>query len=76
VLWRSELTTIDAKIRAADKQLRQLVAAHGSSLTDLYGIGPSGAARLLGDIGDIRRFAHRGALRVLERHRPARGVIR
>ncbi|SCL28588.1 Transposase [Micromonospora rhizosphaerae] len=51
-----ELTTIDAKIRAADKQLRQLVAAYGSSLTDLYGIGPSGAARLLGDIGDIRRF--------------------
>jgi transposase len=51
-----ELTTIDAKIRAADKQLRQLVAAHGSTLTDLYGIGPSGAARLIGDIGDIRRF--------------------
>jgi transposase len=51
-----ELSTIDAKIRAADKQLRQLVAAHGSTLTDLYGIGPSGAARLIGDIGDIRRF--------------------
>ncbi|MFD0578111.1 IS110 family transposase [Dactylosporangium darangshiense] len=51
-----DLTTIDAKIRAADKQLRQLVAAHGSTLPDLYGIGPSGAARLLGDIGDISRF--------------------
>jgi transposase len=51
-----ELTTIDAKIRAADKQLHQLLAAYGSSLTDLYGIGPSAAARLLGDIGDISRF--------------------
>jgi transposase len=51
-----ELTVIDAKIRAADKQLRQLVAAAGSSLTDLNGIGPSGAARLIGDIGDIGRF--------------------
>jgi hypothetical protein len=30
-----ELTTIDAKIWAADKQLRQLVAAHGSTLTAL-----------------------------------------
>jgi transposase len=40
-----ELTVIDTKIRAADKQLRQLVAAAGSSLTDLNGIGPSGAAR-------------------------------
>jgi transposase len=51
-----ELTTIDAKIRAADKQLRQLVTEHGSTLTELHGIGPSGAARLIGDIADIRRF--------------------
>jgi transposase len=51
-----ELTVIDAKIRTADKQLRQLVAAAGSSLTDLNGIGPSGAARLIGDITDIGRF--------------------
>jgi hypothetical protein len=51
-----ELTAIDAKIRAADKQLRQLVAATGSSLGGLNGIGPSGAARLIGDIGDIARF--------------------
>jgi transposase len=51
-----ELTVIDAKIRAADKQLRQLATANGSSLTDLNGIGPSGAARLIGDIGDIDRF--------------------
>jgi transposase len=52
-----DLTAIDGKIRAADKQLRQLVTTAGSSLTDLNGIGPSGAARLLGDITDIRRFA-------------------
>jgi transposase len=51
-----ELTVIDAKIRAADKQLRQLVTAARSSLTDLNGIGPSGAARLIGDIADIARF--------------------
>jgi transposase len=51
-----ELTTIDAKIRAADKHLRQLVTDHGSTLTSLHGIGPSGAARLIGDITDIRRF--------------------
>jgi transposase len=51
-----ELTAIDGKIRAADKQLRQLVVTTGSSLGQLNGIGPSGAARLLGDIGDISRF--------------------
>ncbi|MET8361925.1 IS110 family transposase [Micromonospora sp. NPDC005171] len=43
-------------MRSADKQLRQLVTDHGSTLTELYGIGPSGAARQIGDIADIRRF--------------------
>jgi transposase len=51
-----ELTVIDAKIRAADKQLRQLVTAAGSCLVQLNGIGPSRAARLIGDIADIGRF--------------------
>jgi transposase len=51
-----ELTVIDAKIRTADKDLHKLVTAAGSSLTDLHGIGPSGAARLIGDIGAIDRF--------------------
>jgi transposase len=51
-----ELTAIDTKIRPADEQLRQLAAATGSSLMDLNGIGPSGAARLIGDIGSIDRF--------------------
>ncbi|MEV6601471.1 transposase [Actinoplanes sp. NPDC051346] len=32
----------------------------GSTLQELTGIGPSGSARLLGDIGDISRFASRG----------------
>src|ERR671920_1303801 len=39
--------------------LTELVHSTGSRLLDLHGIGPSGAARLLGDIGDIRRFASR-----------------
>jgi transposase len=51
-----ELTVIDAKIRAADKQLRQLITAAGSSPTDPNRIGPSSAGRLIGDIGDISRF--------------------
>jgi transposase len=55
-----ELTVIDAKIRAADKQLRQLLTAARSSLTDLNGIGPSGAARLIGDVADISRFRSAG----------------
>ena len=54
-----ELTRTDKKIKAANEQLRELVPATGSGLLPLFGIGPSGAARLLGDIGDIRRFPTR-----------------
>ena len=56
----SELAAIDKKIKAANTQLSGLVAETGSSLQHLNGIGPSGAARLLGDVGDIARFADRG----------------
>ncbi len=54
-----ELTVIDKKIKIANAELTDLVASTGSRLQTLHGIGPSGAARLLGDIGDIRRFASR-----------------
>ena len=54
-----ELEAIDKKIKAAEKDLTELVTARGSTLMDLHGIGPSGAARLLADVGDIRRFADR-----------------
>jgi transposase len=36
------------------------VAATGTSLLDLPGIGPNGAARLLVEVGDITRFPDRG----------------
>jgi transposase len=56
----TDLTQIDKKIKAANKELTELVEATGSGLQDLNGIGPSGAARLIGDVGDISRFATRG----------------
>jgi transposase len=53
----SELIAIDKRIKTANRELHELIDATGSSLRELFGIGPSGAARLLGDIGDITRFA-------------------
>jgi transposase len=55
----TELAAIDKKIKTANAQLTELVEATGSNLQQLNGIGPSGAARLIGDIGDIARFASR-----------------
>jgi transposase len=48
-----------ARRKAADKELRVLLAATGTGLLDLHGIGPSGAARLLVEVGDITRFPDR-----------------
>jgi transposase len=54
-----EIEAIDRKIKAAKKELTALVQARGSTLLQLPGIGPSSAARLLVDVGDIHRFADR-----------------
>ena len=54
-----DLEAIDRKIKTADKDLQQLVSDRGSTLMELHGIGPSSAARLLADVGDIHRFRDR-----------------
>jgi transposase len=55
----TELEAIDRKIKACKKEIATLVQAQGSTLLQLHGIGPSSAARLLADVGNIRRFASR-----------------
>ena len=55
-----DLEKIYARTKAADKELTELVKATGTGLLDLHGIGPSGAARLLVEVGDITRFPDRG----------------
>ena len=54
-----DLERIYQRRKAADKELKELVAATGTSLMNLNGIGPSGAARLLVEVGDITRFPDR-----------------
>jgi transposase len=55
----TELEAIDRKIKASKKEITTLVQAQGSTLLQLRGIGPSSAARLLADVGNIHRFASR-----------------
>jgi transposase len=55
----TEIEATDKKIKSLQKELTALVTARGSTLLQLHGIGPSGAARLLADAGDIHRFAGR-----------------
>jgi transposase len=55
----SDLERIYTRKKTADKELRELVAGTGTGLLELHGIGPSGAARLLVEVGDITRFPDR-----------------
>ena len=52
----SDLERIYQRKKAADKELRNLLKETSTTLTSLNGIGPSGAARLLVEAGDITRF--------------------
>jgi transposase len=55
----SDLERIYARKKAANKELTELLATTGTGLLDLNGIGPSGAARLLVEVGDITRFPNK-----------------
>lgn len=51
-----DLERIYARKKAANKELVELVKQTGTGLLTLHGVGPSGAARLLVEVGDITRF--------------------
>ena len=55
----ADLERIHARKKEANKELIELVTATGTALLDLHGIGPTGAARLLVEVGDITRFPHK-----------------
>lgn len=55
----ADLEKIYARKKAANKELTELVTQTGTTLLDLHGIGPTGAARLLVEVGDITRFPNK-----------------
>jgi transposase len=55
----ADLVAVDAKLKVLKKELRTGVAARGSHLMGIYGIGPAGAARILADVADVVRFPDR-----------------
>ena len=53
----ADIRALDARMKTIGAQIADLVAASGTSLTTLYGIGPVIAGRILAETGDVRRFA-------------------
>ena len=55
----ADLVAVDAKLKKIKADLKAAVLERGSTLMDIYGVGPAGAARVLADVGDVARFADR-----------------
>jgi transposase len=55
----ADIRRLDEQLKASHKRIRTAVAASGTSVTDLFGVGPILAAMLIGFTGDVRRFENR-----------------
>ncbi len=57
--FTADLRRIDAQLRETRKKLAVAVRASGTSLTEVFGVGPVIAATVIGDVRDVSRFASR-----------------
>jgi transposase len=54
-----DLRRTDARLGEVKKKLAAAVQATGTSLTEIFGVGPVIAATVIGDVRDVSRFASR-----------------
>jgi transposase len=54
-----DLRRFDEQMRASKKRLAAAVSESGTTLTELFGVGPVVAAMVIGYTGDVRRFVNR-----------------
>jgi len=55
----ADVRRLDRQVKTASQTVRTAVGEHGTTLTEMYGVGPVLAAKLLGHAGDITRFPDR-----------------
>jgi transposase len=55
----TDLRRIDIQRNDVKKKLAAAVQASGTTITEIFGVGPAVAAAVLGDVGDIARFPSR-----------------
>ncbi|MBW3612089.1 MAG: IS110 family transposase [Actinobacteria bacterium] len=54
-----DMRRVDAQITESKRRIAEAVAASGTSVTDIVGVGPIVAAMVIGYTGDVRRFGTR-----------------
>jgi hypothetical protein len=57
--FTADLRRIDAQLLETRKKLAVAVRASGSTVTEVFGVGPFIAATVIGDVRDVSRFASR-----------------
>jgi transposase len=55
----ADLRHVDAQLRDTKKKLATAVRASGTTLTEVFGVGPFIAAAVIGDVRDVSRFTGR-----------------
>ena len=50
---------LDAQLRETRKKLAAAVRASGTTVTEIFGVGPVIAGTVIGDVGDVSRFPGR-----------------
>jgi transposase len=55
----ADVRRLDRQVKTASQAIRTAIHQHGTTLTQVYGVGPVLAAKLLGHAGDITRFPDR-----------------
>jgi transposase len=54
-----DVRRLDVQLKESHKRIKTAVQASGTTLTELYGVGPILACELIGYTGDVRRFTSR-----------------
>jgi transposase len=55
----ADLRRLDAQLRQTNKKLAAAVRASGTTLTQVFGVGPVITGTVIGDVADVSRFASR-----------------
>lgn len=53
----SDVRALDGRIKRLGDQIKATVEANGTTLLEIFGVGPVIAARILAEVGDVERFA-------------------
>jgi len=56
-----DVRRLDAQIKVSHRRIKVAIKASGTSITEVYGVGPIHAAALIGYSGDVTRFSNRDA---------------